>query len=125
MIIIYPLNSTLRGRIGLSYNPTNWDTLGLNSQGIIISAIGFEKPNVIIGFPDGAYAYGCLLTFNSLNSNTDEFRNVQVYIPHNSSTSGNINPIYVRTFKDYKDASFSPVWRVVTPSGLVDAGVQS
>lgn len=105
------------------YNPTNWNELGLNSLGISISAIGYEKPSNITGFPTGAYPYGCLITFNSLNSDVDEFRNVQIYIPHNSSSAGNINPIYVRTFKDYKDASFSSIWRVITPSGMVDVQV--
>lgn len=104
-------------------NPPDWNELGLNSKGIIISAIGYYQGENIIGFPDGAYKYGCLLTINTYNANSPErpYRNAQIYIPHNGSTVGNILPIYVRTFGDIKDTSGSRVWRKIVASELVDA----
>lgn len=115
----------LSEKLIILYNPADWNALGLNQYGISIASIGFEDASGVIGFPIGAYAYGCLVTFCPLKTGTDEFRNIQIYIPHQSSTVGNIVPIYIRTFKDYKDALYSPAWRAITASELVDARVQS
>lgn len=117
----------LSERLIILYNPTNWNALGLNQYGISIASIGFEDASGVIGFPIGAYAYGCLVTFCPLKTETDEFRNAQIYIPHQDSIVNNISPIYVRTFKDVKNENGVkiPSWKIITVSGLINARTQS
>lgn len=80
-------------------NPTDWNSLNASvyGKGVIISPVYYmaSKP---IGFPDGAYDYGTLITFDVSNASPD-FTCLQMYIPDvGASMSEERKGIYLRHF---------------------------
>lgn len=107
-------------------NPENWDAIGVNEKpGVIVSAIDMNPTQVgqTIGFPYGAYGYGCLITFISLKvANLNEaYRNAQIYIPHYNGADIN-RYVYVRTFRDTTSGG-TRCWRVIDISSTTTSVV--
>lgn len=106
-------------------NPTNWNSMCINRDpGIILSKIVLttEQSKEIIGFPEGAYSYGCLVTFITEKSSTERefYKDAQIYIPHWTPTNEPAKPIYVRTFRDGNDTK---QWKLFMPQSIVDGQV--
>ena len=71
-----------------------------------------DSNSSIVGFPEGAYPYGVLLTITGHNKN-DSYGKCQIYIPHYNENVSR-GAIFVRTFADYLGENY--IWRVFKPS---------
>lgn len=121
MDIIFLLNRKVR----IITNPMDWNSLCMNTEpGIIISPIILDERNInlneVIGFPNRAYSYGCLVTFitQKITSAYENYKNAQIYIPHNGSNNDSSLSVYIRTFRDGNDVK---TWRRFTPQNVVNA----
>ena len=121
---IEQLGSQSRFRVSYEPNPANWDDIGINHEiGIILSPIGYsgESSQTVVGFPTGAYAFGCLITFITYHvmtsgATSELYKNAQIYIPHNTGVE---NKIYIRTLRDINAGRKK--WRMFTTSELINA----
>lgn len=104
----------LNSKITFANCPKNWDELAFNHIGIIIAVSTYtdEPP---IGFPSGAYQYGCLFTINTryITEDNESYSNAQIYIPH---SNGSDNNIYIRTIRD---GDGTRTWRVISPNNVL------
>lgn len=103
----------------------DWNSLCMNTElGIIISPIILDERNInlneVIGFPNRAYPYGCLVTFitQKTTSTHENYKNAQIYIPHNGSNNDSALSVYIRTYRDGNDVK---TWRRFTPQNVVNA----
>lgn len=117
--------SNLRDEITqLNSNNIRYDGMITNGSINVDSAL-FNNPNKdiyyylladsnssIVGFPEGAYPYGVLLTITGHNKN-DSYGKCQIYIPHYNENVSR-GAIFVRTFADYLGENY--IWRVFKPS---------
>lgn len=87
-----------------------------------MSPIDYINLEGIIGFPTGAYQYGCLLTVNttSVTTQNNSYRNMQIYIPHDGNNLA--REIYVRTPADgFSKTTSIPTWRRIEGLNIVNA----